>query len=378
MSADVAIVGAGITGLSTAFHLGERDAGRIVVYEREGIGSGASGVHPGGVRAQWSTRLNCVLARRSLAFYERLDERLGTRVDAGWRPCGYLFLADARETLERLRSDVALQNDAGVPSRLVDPAEAAELVPGLRAEGTLGGSWCGEDGYFDRPRAVVEAFAEAAGRAGTTVERREVAALEAVGAAWRLRFRDGSSAEAGAVVLAAGVDTPELVRPLGTELPIAPEARYLFYGEPVTERLLEPLVIASDRHFAAKQLADGRLLASDLSADGDPATERERWRAAVRSTIVDLLPRLEFVALPLLVAGSYDVTPDHQALLGRIPGHDTLIVAAGLSGHGFMMAPEIGRGAAAHVLGEDTGVELALLDPDRFARGADVPERQVV
>ena len=378
MRADVAIVGAGITGLSTAFHLGERGAGRVVVYEREGIGAGASGVQPGGVRAQWSTRLNCVLARRSLAFYERLDERLGARVDPGWHACGYLFLAETPGTLERLRADVALQNDVGVPSRLVEPQDAAELVPGLRTEPILGGSWCGEDGYFDRPQAVVESFAEAAVRAGATVERGEVTAVEAAGTTWRLRFRDGASAEAAAVVLAAGADTPELVRGLGIELPIEPEPRYLFYGEPVAERLLEPLVIALDRHFAAKQLADGRLLASDLSAAGDPATERERWRAAVRRAIAELLPRLELVALPLLVRGTYDVTPDHQALLGPLPGHDGLVVAAGLSGHGFMMAPEIGRGAASWALGEDPGDELSQLRPDRFARGADLPERRVV
>jgi sarcosine oxidase subunit beta len=378
VNADVAIVGAGITGLSTAFHLGERDAGRIVVYEREGIGAGASGVQPGGVRGQWSTRVNCELARRSLAFYHRLDERLAPRVDPGWRPCGYLFLAERPDTLERLRADVALQNDAGIPSRLVDTQEAAELVPGLRAERTLGGSWCGEDGFFDRPQAVVEAFAEAALRLGATVQQGEVTAVEPVGPTWRLRFGDGASAEAAAIVLAAGAETPELVRPLGIELPIEPEPRYLFYGEPVAERLLEPLVVASDRRFAAKQLADGRLLASDLSAAGNPATERERWRAAVRRAIVDLMPRLELVALPLLVGGIYDVTPDNQALLGPLPGHGTLVVAAGLSGHGFMMAPEIGRGAASYALGEDPGGELSQLRPDRFERGADIPERHIV
>jgi sarcosine oxidase subunit beta len=378
VSADVAIVGAGITGLSTAFHLGERGVGRIVVYEREGIGAGASGVQPGGVRGQWSTRVNCVLARRSLAFYEGIDERLAPRVDPGWRACGYLFLAERPETLERLRADVALQNDAGIPSQLVAPQEAAELVPGLRAERILGGSWCGEDGFFDRPQAVVEAFAEAAVRGGASVEQAAVTALEPVGSTWRLRFRDGASAEAAAVVLAAGADTPELVRPLGFELPIEPESRYLFYGERVAERLLEPLVVSSDRRFAAKQLADGRLLASDLSATGDPATECERWRAAVRGAIVDLLPRLELIALPQLVGGTYDLTPDHQALLGPLPGRDTLVVAAGLSGHGFMMAPEIGSGAASYALGEDPGGEFSQLRPERFERGEGLPERQIV
>jgi sarcosine oxidase subunit beta len=372
VTADVAIVGAGITGLSIAFHLAERGAGRVVVYEREGIGAGASGVQPGGVRQQWSTRLNCLMARDSLAFYRQLGERLEPRIDPGWSPCGYLFLADTRETLDRLRADVALQNDLGIPSRLAEPDEAAELAPGLRAEATLGGSWCAEDGYFDRPQSVVEAFAEAGRRFGASIEKGDVTALEPLPKGWwRVRFRDGAHAEAGTVVVAAGIDAPALV-----PLPIEPVDRHLFYSEPVVERLLEPLVVAPDRRFAAKQLADGRLLASDLSASGDPVEGRERWRAAVRHNVADLLPHLEFVGLPLLVGGVYDVTPDHQALVG--PVADGLFVAAGFSGHGFMMAPEIGRGVAAMVLGEDPGEEIAQLAPDRFERCALLPETHVV
>jgi sarcosine oxidase subunit beta len=88
LTSDIAIVGGGITGLSVAFHLAEREVGSIIVYERQGIGAGASGVQPGGVRQQWSTRLNCVMARDSLAFYTQLDGRLHPRVDPAFRPCG--------------------------------------------------------------------------------------------------------------------------------------------------------------------------------------------------------------------------------------------------------------------------------------------------
>src|ERR671918_1709335 len=123
---DIAIVGAGITGLSVAFQLAERGVGTIVVYERAGIGAGASGVQPGGVRQQWSTRLNCLMARDSLAFYAQLGERLQPRVDPGFRPCGYVFVAHETETLERLRAEVAMQNAVGVPSRLATPEETAE------------------------------------------------------------------------------------------------------------------------------------------------------------------------------------------------------------------------------------------------------------
>jgi sarcosine oxidase, subunit beta len=375
---EIAIVGAGITGLSIAFQLAERDVGSIVVYERDGIGAGASGVQPGGVRQQWSTRLNCLMARDSLAFYRQLEERLSPRVDPGFRPCGYVFVAHEAETLERLRADVATQNAVDVPSRLVTASELAELVPELDVEGVAGASVCGLDGYFDRPRSVVEAFAEAAARLGVVVVRGDVRGLEPVGRGWRLSLTDGTEREADHVVVAASVDTRSLLRPLGVDLPIVAESRWLFFSDPIRERLLDPLVVAVDRRFAAKQLADGRVLASDLSATHAEGADADSLRGCVRRAAVELFPRFEYVALPLLIGGVYDVTPDRQAIVGPVSGHDGLYVAAGFSGHGFMMAPEIGRGVAAMVTGEPPGETFAHLRPDRFETGTLAHESAVV
>lgn len=366
-SVEVAVVGAGITGLSCAWHLAERDAGRVVVYERAGVAAGASGVQPGGVRQQWGTRVGCVLAPRSLAFYRELGERLRPQADPVFRACGYLFLAHRPETLASLRRDVALQNELGVLSRIATPEEAAALAPGLATDGLLGASWCGEDGYFDRPREVVEAFAGAARRLGVAVELREAAALERQGGGWSLRFRDGSAVDARAVVLAAGVDTPDLVRPLGIGLPIEREPRRLLLGGPIAERLLEPLVVALDRRVAAKQLADGRLLVGDLAGEG---------RAVVEAALGALVPRLRHVALSHLVSGTYDVTPDRQPVVGAV--EDGLVVAAGFSGHGFMIAPEVGRAVADLLLHGSADPAFDELRPHRFGSGEPVREPLVI
>jgi sarcosine oxidase subunit beta len=347
---DVAIIGAGITGLSIALHLRERTDAEIVVFDRAGVGAGASGVQPGGVRQQWGTRVNCLMARESLRFYRELVPRLEARVDPGFRPCGYLFLAHSEAALDRVRANVRLQNEVGVSSSVLGPAEAEAIVPGLDPSTIVGASFCAEDGFFDRPQSVVEAFAEAVVRRGVRIERADVA----------LR-----SLRADVVVVAAGADTPALV----PGLPIEPEPRRLFFSDPVGERLLEPLVVSLDRSFAAKQLADGRLLASDLAA-GE--------RAGVRATMQALLPRLEYVSLPHVVEGVYDVTPDRQAMLGAVPGHDGLFVAAGFSGHGFMMAPEVGRLVAGAVLGDEPEEALRDLSPERFALGRPIPEPAVV
>src|SRR6266852_4528699 len=322
---DLAVVGAGVIGLAIARELRNRGA-RVAVFERSAINAGASGVQPGGVRQQWGTPVACRLARESAAFYAEADERLEAPVPLGFRACGYLFVAHTDVTLARLAANVVVQNAEGVPSRLVGPEEAAELVPGLRAEAIAGGAWCAEDGYFDRPQGVVEAF----GR-GLDIRIGAVDALE--------------PKLADTVVVAAGAASADLLRPVGVELPIEREDRFLFLSEPVRERLLEPLVVSAERRFAAKQLGDGRVLASDLGARGDRSRE-EAWREHVRDVIRELLPILEYVSFRLLVEGIYDVTPDHQAVLGAVPGLDGLWLAAGFSGHGFMMAPAVGRGLA--------------------------------
>ena len=350
-----AIVGAGIVGLAVARELQARGA-EVVVLERSGVGAGASGVQPGGVRQQWGTRVACRLARESVAFWRGADERLSSRVPLTLRRGGYLFVARSDATLARLAENVRVQNEEGIPSVIVSPGDAAELVPGLRQDTILGGAWCGEDGYFDRPQSVVEAFA-----AGLEIRHEEVGSIRRDGAGWAV---DGSVFDA--VVVAAGVESRALLAPLGIELPVTPEERYLFFSNPIEERLLEPLVVAPELAFAAKHLADGRVLASDLAGQS---------RAKLRTGIEELVPRLEYVSFSLLVPGSYDVTPDHQPILGAVA--DGLHVACGFSGHGFMIAPAVGRIVAGAVLGEHDDV-LDVLGVDRFASGRLVPEPQLV
>ena len=370
--AEVLVVGAGIIGLAIARELGQAGV-TVTVLERERIGAGASGVQPGGVRRQWGTAVNCRLACESFAFWQTAEERLGARVSFGFRACGYLFTAHSQDVLDRLAANVQIQQEAGVPSRIVSAAEAGELVPGLDASSLAGAAWCGSDGYFDRPQAVVEAFAE-----GVRVVPGEVSRLEADGAGWVAALRGGARRRADAIVLASGVATSGLVELLGIELPIEPEERFLFLSAPIRERLLEPLVVSAERRFAAKQLGNGRVLTSDLGAAGEPEEGLPTWRANVRAGIRALVPALEYVDLDIVVPGIYDATPDRQAILGPLPGLDGLYVAAGFSGHGFMLAPAVARIVAGAVLGEPPDPALAVLDAARFAEGRLVPEPAIV
>jgi sarcosine oxidase subunit beta len=375
---EVAIVGAGVIGLAIAFHLAECGLDRIAIYERSGIAAEASGVQPGGVRQQWGTRVNCLMSQESVAFYRDITDRLEPKVSPRLEPCGYLFLAHSETRLAQLKTAVALQNELGICSQLLSPSEIEEIVVGLDVTDVVGASYCAEDGYFDKPQSVVEAFASAGRRRGVTLEHSEVTALEQSSDGWLLRHKSGAETAAQVVVIAAGYGTPALLQPLGLTVPIEKEPRYLFFSDPISERLLEPLVVSAERNLAAKQLADGRVLASDLAAGSSSERTVADWRRQVKETSQSLLPILEYVSYPHVVEGFYDVTPDHQAIIGELDGHPGLWVAAGFSGHGFMIAPAVGSHLANAVL--DGGVDplLESFSPQRFGRQALVPELQIV
>lgn len=376
--AEVAIIGAGITGLSIAWHLARVGMRDIVVLERRGIGAEASGVQPGGVRQQWSTRISCQLAIESAAFYRDINRHLQTTAKPRLESCGYMFVADSIQEFERLERGVRLQNELGIPSVMIEGAEAEELVPGLLTDRMVGAAYCSEDGYFDKPQGVVEGFAEAVEREGVTLTLAEVVGLEPDDDAWLLRFANEGSLAARQIVVAAGYESPRILRSVGIELPIEKQARYLFLSDPIPERLLEPLVVAPGRRLAAKQLANGRVLASDLGATGDPQTNRHLWRENISVGIRSLLPRLEFVSFPTLVEGFYDVTPDHLPILGKPHGLPGLWIAAGFSGHGFMIAPAVGRRIADAVSGRGVDSAIAKLSLERFNGRRIEQELQVI
>jgi sarcosine oxidase subunit beta len=363
---DAAVIGAGIVGLAIAHELKSRGLA-VCVLERSGIGAGASGVQPGGVRQQWATSVNCRLARESVDFYADASERLGSEVPFRLDRCGYLFLAHSPAELEQLGENVRIQAAEGVRSRLVTPQEIVDLVPGIEVSEVVGGAWCGDDGYIDRPQSVLAAFAR-----GLDVRIEDVRQVAPHRGVW-----EAGSVFAPVVVVAAGLETTDLLRHLGIVVPIEPEARYLFLSGRIDERLLEPLVVSGGTGFAAKHLADGRVLASDLSARGDESG-RERWRANIRREIERLLPRLAHVSFPTLVRGVYDVTPDHQPIVGPMPGQPGLFVASGFSGHGFMLAPAVARIVADAVTGQVLDPALTMFGSARFADGRLVPERQLV
>ncbi|MEF8842347.1 MAG: FAD-dependent oxidoreductase [Haloarculaceae archaeon] len=133
-----AIVGGGVVGLASAYRLAERGAD-VTVFEKDALGSGSTGRANGGIRTQFTSAVNVALSLESIDVWERFEAEFG--VDLGHRHTGYLFLARTPDTADRLRENVALQNDLGVSSRYLSPEAAREHCPGLYADRYVGAAY---------------------------------------------------------------------------------------------------------------------------------------------------------------------------------------------------------------------------------------------
>lgn len=378
---DVAVIGAGITGLSVAYHLLRRGVTDVTIYDKGGVAAGATAVAPGGVRLQWGTRVNCEMSRESFGFYQTLNERLNPSRPVNLRSSGYCFLAYTESSFRQLQANVELQRRFDIPSRIVPKDALQDVVPSLQAEGVVGGSYCPLDGYFDDPQAVVRAFVEAVEGAGVRIVQEGVVGLQSKGNSWRLTLGSGETVEADHVVAATGYDTPGLLSSIGVELPMKKEARWLFYGEPMEQRYFDPLVVSLGLGLAIRQRVDGSLMTGwldDRMTRNGAAPDERYWMDQAEEQAAQLVPELSDVRLTRPVLGHYDVTPDHQAVLGGVPGHPNLWLAVGMSGHGFMIAPAVGRRIAALVDGEEPDELVQMLSITRFENGTLVPEPQVI
>jgi len=371
-TADVVIIGGGIMGLSTAYHLAKRGCRRVVVLESgEMFGLGSTGLNAGGVRHQFSTAVNIDLSRLSIGMMERFAGDMGQEV--GLRRCGYLFLLDSDGDLRRFRDNVKLQNRHDVPSEILDAGAIAELVPELDLTGIVGGSWCARDGLVD-PHGLLQGYVSRSRVLGVTLETRAPAtAIDVFGNRVTRVVTPGGTIETPAVVIAAGPWSAQVGALAGADLPIRPIRRQIAVTNAMAALRADfPFVIDFSRALYFHREGAG-ILTGMSNRDEPPGFDTsvdERWRLTHLENAVARLPMLADAELVAEWAGLYEVTPDDQPILGRLPHADGLFVCAGFSGHGLMHGPAAGLLMAEEILdGRAHTIDVDPLRWDRFAAG---------
>ncbi|AWB93991.1 sarcosine oxidase subunit beta [Aeromicrobium chenweiae] len=379
VAADVVVIGGGVMGLSTAYHLARAGVERVVLLERGALGEGSTCKAAGGVRALFSDEINIRLGQHSLETFERFGAEFDQEIDL--HQVGYLLLASDDDSLAAFERNADLMTALGLEAHTVDVAEAARLSPLISTDGLVGGLYSPRDGHCT-PEAVVLGYARAARRAGVTILTGTAATgIDVEDSAVTAVRTDAGVISTPSVVCAAGAWSREVAAWAGEMLPIEPLRRQIVVTEPV-EGLDPgtPFTIDFSSSFYFHGEGRGLLMGAPERSDawGFDQSRDPDWLEDLAECMERRVPSLADIGLQSGWAGLYEMTPDHNAVIGRSDVVKGFLYAAGFSGHGFLMGPAVGEVMRDLHLGRTPFVDVSPLHASRFPAGAGRPELNIV
>lgn len=381
--ADVVIVGGGVMGTSAAFHLAEAGV-RVVLCEKNDLASGSTSKAAGGVRANFSDELNVALGARSLELFADFKRRPGYEIDLH-RP-GYLFALTNQRDVDLFEKSTNIHKQFNVDSRMLTPKEAGKLSPLLNTADLIAASFTPNDGHCT-PESVVLGYAGSAKKLGANVVTNvEVTGINSHGGEITSVSTSMGEIKTTAVINCAGVWSPKIASMVGLDLPVTPYKRELVITEPLDESFADlpkemPMTIDYSTslywHREGKGLLMGfsdKTTRSSFDLKKDPQFLEKLGEIAIKRA-----PRLMNVGIGRGWAGLYEVTPDHNAILGEYKKISRFFYATGFSGHGFLQGPAVGEILRDLYLGKQPFVKIERLSADRFLTDGQLrPEYNVV
>jgi sarcosine oxidase subunit beta len=379
-TADAVVVGGGVMGASTAYHLAQRGVKNIVLLEKEEFfGQGATGRCAGGVRYQFATEINIRLSLASLPMLERIPEELGQEVD--YRKCGYLFLLNNEKDIQTFKHNVSLQNRLGVQTEWLTGEEIRKRLPLMRLDDIQSGTWNAKDGLCD-PNGVVMSYINSATKLGThCMNSIEVTGLGVNGNKIAEVKTNKGNIASPIIVNAAGPWAGVIGEMAGIKIPITPVRRQMLTTTPLLEIPTDfPFVIDFDQSLYFHREGDG-LLTGMSNQNEQPGFDQNvdlDFEIVNMEAASKRLPLLEKAGVVSHWAGLYEVTPDAHPIFGKTPVEGFYLVA-GFSGHGFMHGPVAGKLMSEIILdGMPKTVDVSRLDLARFDEGREIVEYNVV
>jgi sarcosine oxidase subunit beta len=365
-------------GLSIAYHLAERGVTDVLVIDKSYLCGGASGRNGGGVRAQWSSETNVRLMLESIRMCRAFAAQM--KINVWFRQGGYLFLARTSEICRRLEKSVALQNECGLSTRILTPAEACRIVPELDPAGLLAASFNPDDGVVF-PWPFVWGYARASRKLGVKIATwHEVVGFETSGSrvdavhvrrsgppgatvAPRSALTETTRVRTHTVVNAAGAWSPQVAAMLGVALPNRPHRHEICSTEPL-KPWLGPLVADLSDGLYFSQSTRGEIVGGIGNEYVAPGLDQESSHAFLGKyarSLVRTCPKLGRVKVLRQWAGCYDLTPDANPIVGPVDAIEHFYQASGFMGHGFMMAPAVGKLLAGAMTGANEPSAASIL-----------------
>ena len=378
--ADVVILGGGIMGTSTAYHLVKRGQTNILLLERESFfGTGATGRCAGGIRHQFNTEVNIRLSQKSLAMIDTLEEETGQ--SAMVRKCGYLFVLTDEKDVPVFQKSLKLQDSLGVKTEWLSGDEVSRLAAPCVFPDSIGGTFNPDDGLAD-PNSIVMGYIKAARRQGAVcLTDCTVTDFELENNKVRKVLTSLGSVETETVVNACGPWSTFLGNVIDLEIPVSPLRRQWFVTEKVPELPAEfPFVIDFSQSLYFHREASGLLsgMSNPNQKFGTDQSIDQDWEIRHIKEALARLPLLENSGIKARQAGLYELTPDAHPIIGSTPV-DGFYLLTGFSGHGFMQGPICGKLMAEILIdGKASSVDISMLDYKRFEENRLIQEYNVV
>lgn len=381
---DVVVIGGGVIGTSIAFHLAEAGVPQVLLLERGSLAGGSTSKAAGGVRAQFSDPVNIALGLRGLQAFEEFGQRPGHQIDL--HQPGYLFLLDNQADVEAFGESVELQNRMGVASRMLTVDEALRLSPAVSPDALIAAAFHHRDGYCS-PESVTHGYASGARRHGALIRTGvEVQAIQSRDGEVTAVVTGQGAVRTSAVICAAGAWSGQVAALAGIDLPVQPLRRQILVTEPLSPPLAEafpatmPMTIDASTTLYAHREGPGLLFGMSYQGEspGFAWEFSDDWNADLAAAMQRTMPGLAEVGIAHRWVGMYEVTPDHNALLGESGRLSRFLYACGFSGHGFLQGPAVGEIIRDLYLGQEPFVDVAHFNADRFASGRMIAERNIV
>lgn len=376
--ADIVIIGGGVVGCSIAYNLAKLGAKNIILLEKNTLSSGATGRCGAGIRQQFGTKMNCILARESIKIFENLSQEL--EYDIELNQSGYLILAYTEKEVNQFKKNVALEQSLNIKARFITVEEAKEIVPPLNTEGILAATFCPTDGHAN-PFKTNFAYAEAAERLGVKIYNfTEVKEIETENHKIVAVNTDKGKVLTPMVVNAAGGYSGIIGKMVGVDIPVYSQRHQILITEPL-DPLFRPMLMSFSRNFYCQQTPHGSIIMGfgnpNERKDGDIGSS---WQFAreMAQKMTAVVPLLKEVSMIRQWAGLYNMSPDAQPILGEHPQIEGFYMAIGFSGHGFMLAPITSKLIAELILKRKTSLPIDKLEIGRFERGELIIEPSVV
>ncbi|AKN17450.1 NAD(P)/FAD-dependent oxidoreductase [Mycobacterium haemophilum] len=365
----VVIIGGGIIGISIAYHLGVAGYRNVAVVERNLLGEGTTAYATGGIRCQFSSRVNIELVQQSVDFWENFEAYTGRPLD--FRKHGYLFLISDEITSVAFGKNAALQRSLGVDVEILDPAQIRTIFPGVRTDDLLSGTYTPNDGSA-WPADAVAGYAHAARRNGVLVMQNTRVLDIVVGSEGTVSGVQTSEGDIAAevVVIAAGPQSRAVGALCGLDIPVFPHSRQAFAAGPVPSingNLPLTVDMATGAYLHPLKTGGAIIGGNDRHV---PSTEEARVDSGQAQGLAAALwhrfPDLAELKITAGWAGLREMTPDGLAIIGPAGEVGGLYIAAGFSGHGFMQSPAVGNSVAQLLLYGHPDLDLSPLSITRF------------